>query len=75
MEAVVRSSNTRSTGRNGPGGLEEKEVEDGREGLRDGEYGIPKEEDVRGFGGRGNGNQMRRKEKGTQGRRARKRER
>ena len=74
MEEAVRSSGTRSTGRRGPA-LVGTEVEDGRGGLQGGEYGTPKEEDVRGFGGRGNGNQMRRKEKGTQGRRARKRER
>lgn len=31
MQEVVRSSSTRSTGRNGPGGLEEKEVEEGHQ--------------------------------------------
>ena len=31
MQEVVRSSSTRSTGRNGPGGLEEKGVEEGHQ--------------------------------------------
>lgn len=72
MQEAVRRSGAR-------GGMDLEDCgEGGREGTRrkagGGEWGPQRGKNVGGLGGRGNGNQMRKKKKkGTQGRRARKR--